>query len=992
MSPQICGYLLVLVAQYAASAAPVGAPESIELLHPKMPPAPAPSHIFNFPPAHSRARTEAVPVIHLSTDENGKASVDAYLNMFPQELLASNKKVRPIDVRKIEHEDFIDYEIEFLELSEEMDDNENDKVLSETGEKTLREMLSPMYMDVSSHEKINESKASNSSTKLSDDSKEMNLVTFVDLLRRARIKHQSKISNDKRRRRRIKLKRDPVPTVNIPTDTNDSSNQIDMSHELKQDHTSHSKIKSFSKARELLRKKSPPETSRHSGIPGHRRVSLPRYNSLRGRKRIPIKSGRKFSRDERLVQQVTKVRNQKLISKSGRFTTEKPTSTSSSSTSLYTDSVKEDDTDKSIVVTRNVTSTRFVTSASTFPILTRTTQGLEQATQKSVDKLALKSENKNKGLAASKSNVSENINNVKNVTEIISPEIALEPVLTTTPTPSTQLKTTNEAVKLPTLTTTIKPIQITTSQSTTSTTLMMYPRELEEDFGEAKPEFDELPIETISLPFSLLSLFGGKPKSSRLEIAPPSSYPQNQLASPNSETPFKYQEINTVEKIEALPNFSVITDAKTAAPTDKLIKITTVSSASKFSIISTSTETSIPHIERTTNSKPIEDKVDTKIFDSSESKVLTANTTIKDESQLSTKKSVLVTAKFSTTTLVPIADQTTETNLPDSSRTTAAPNWAENSTVTAVKNEFTRNKNNMQNEYKYQEVMTWPKLGSIRNDNHQVSTPSGPHNSAAALPDDLQLSESITSVYLHNSHTSQTETKNIETTENPKTESGNSITLMPYGKLANHMQETRKDSTTRQSITENIFTVTPQYFSSTSQTTEMTTSLVPESDIRTPDGAPVTEPTEPIHTTTDISDVPLETLFSGQYHEINPGQYHEVNPGQYTEQNPGQYQELHPGQYNELHPGQSGQYHNFEKSYSKDYEVNDVKVDFDHQDEHKIYNVQAKAGDFIIGEVGRIDVNNGQTLEGVRYTALEGEVDPLRISQILEKFFGAGTS
>merc|ERR1719278_1185247 len=286
----------------------------------------------------------------------------------------------------------------------------------------------------------------------------------------------------------------------------------------------------------------------------------------------------------------------------------------------------------------------------------------------------------------------------------------------------------------------------------------------------------------------------------------------------------------------------------------------------------------------------------------------------------------------------------------------------------AVKNEFTRNKNNMQNEYKYQEVMTWPKLGSIRNDNHQVSTPSSPHNSAAALPDDLQLSESITSVYLHNSHTSQTETKNIETTENPKTESGNSITLMPYGKLANHMQETRKDSTTRQSITENIFTVTPQYFSSTSQTTEMTTSSVLKSDIRTTDGAPVMEPTEPIHTTTDISDVPLETLFSGQYHEINPGQYHEVNPGQ------------------------SGQYHNFEKSYSKDYEVNDVKVDFDHQDEHKIYNVQAKAGDFIIGEVGRIDVNNGQTLEGVRYTALEGEVDPLRISQILEKFFGARTS
>ena len=48
-----------------------------------------------------------------------QASVDEYLNMFPQDLLTSNKKVKPIDVRKIEHEDFIDYEIEFVELSEE---------------------------------------------------------------------------------------------------------------------------------------------------------------------------------------------------------------------------------------------------------------------------------------------------------------------------------------------------------------------------------------------------------------------------------------------------------------------------------------------------------------------------------------------------------------------------------------------------------------------------------------------------------------------------------------------------------------------------------------------------------------------------------------------------------------------------------------------------------------------------------------------------------
>ena len=44
-------------------------------------------------------------------------------------------------------------------------------------------------------------------------------------------------------------------------------------------------------------------------------------------------------------------------------------------------------------------------------------------------------------------------------------------------------------------------------------------------------------------------------------------------------------------------------------------------------------------------------------------------------------------------------------------------------------------------------------------------------------------------------------------------------------------------------------------------------------------------------------------------------------------------------------------------------QVNDVKVDFAHHENHNTYTVEAKAGDFIIGEVGRINVNNGQTLE-----------------------------
>eukprot|EP00092_Neocalanus_flemingeri_P000646 GFUD01000688.1.p1 GENE.GFUD01000688.1~~GFUD01000688.1.p1 ORF type:complete len:755 (+),score=187.09 GFUD01000688.1:310-2265(+) len=130
-----------------------------------------------------------------------------------------------------------------------------------------------------------------------------------------------------------------------------------------------------------------------------------------------------------------------------------------------------------------------------------------------------------------------------------------------------------------------------------------------------------------------------------------------------------------------------------------------------------------------------------------------------------------------------------------------------------------------------------------------------------------------------------------------------------------------------------------------------------------------------------------DEVIKGSYHETNPGQYHEMNPGQYHESNPGQYHESNPGQYHETNPGQYD-----EKHPGQDLGVDNVTVDFDHTDESRTYNVKANAGDFIIGEVGRIDINSGQTFEGVRYTAVEGEVDQARISEILERYFGARAS
>ena len=103
--------------------------------------------------------------------------------------------------------------------------------------------------------------------------------------------------------------------------------------------------------------------------------------------------------------------------------------------------MKANDIDKSIVVTQNVTSTILVTSAFTFPSRTRTSHGLEQVTEKSVDKLTLKSKNKYLDMAETKKDIPENTGGT------------------------------------------------ITRQSAISTTLMIYLRELEQEFEKVNPEF-----------------------------------------------------------------------------------------------------------------------------------------------------------------------------------------------------------------------------------------------------------------------------------------------------------------------------------------------------------------------------------------------------------------------------------------------------------------------------------------------------------------------
>jgi len=157
----------------------------------------------------------------------------------------------------------------------------------------------------------------------------------------------------------------------------------------------------------------------------------------------------------------------------------------------------------------------------------------------------------------------------------------------------------------------------------------------------------------------------------------------------------------------------------------------------------------------------------------------------------------------------------------------------------------------------------------------------------------------------------------------------------------------------------------------------------------------------------------VQLILSGKYHEINPGQYHEVNPGQYHEVNPGQYHEVNPGQYqyqddlNELEQQQplQQQGRGFESAPLRTADqsqaivkkqpvrkvqssLNDVQVEVKQTENTKIYNVQSKVDKFIIGEYGTISKESGQTLQGVRYTALaDVSVDPNLIYETLIKFF-----
>ena len=675
-----------------------------------------------------------------------------------------------------------------------------------------------------------------------------------------------------------------------------------------------------------------PETDRKATVLDRRTVPHQRVSSFRSRKRVPLKFGRSFNHDDRPSDQLIRLRGPEIIAKLER-------STNNERNVIKTTDKSEDDLDdknsvhqseedgKDVHVTLDSTSSR----RKTFPILTsvpsdfiNNNNAAAPAPNKSspdtdtntnvvfdlmMNKGAEKAETQLQGKLIRKADLS-----------LSSPT----PSITTTTTTSARVTTktphgggdlnaakdddddareSNERVTSGSLST----IQITTPSTTrmtaetTSTPLMMYP----EVFTQLPVKiqttnqvsillhvhfkdliqfflFQPLTTTTTQIPLSLLSVFGSKPRSSRLQI----------VRSETSSFPRRRTEVSWSQ------SRSHDTQSEIVSVFSSQQRFTTVSSALKFSIISTSTETSAPLYEATTiipetvTDHPLfVHKNEQVLPEQSETKSRSRSTTI---SLPSTTTSVIgavqKVAAATTTDLNEINEVLTELQQDDDE---------DDSTTTTTHKTLTAN------ELKFEGITTTTGVRSIMDDNQIMTTP---------IPEDLQLSESITSVYLHNSSLMPSvSNNNIKTSQTkPKKDSVNSITLLPFSKLTNQILDSdgagdssRNDEPPSASARneENIYTVTPVYVSSRHrqrQTTtpiwqqmeyDTTTTTTEASENDSEDDGDENIPT----TTLSDSQQDLESMYSGQYHEDNPGQYHEVNPGQYHEINPGQYHEISPG-------------------------------------------------------------------------------------------------
>merc|ERR550534_2319091 len=441
---------------------------------------------------------------------------------------------------------------------------------------------------------------------------EVNLVNFVDLFRRARTKQRSRgrqetgpdSRSDIRRRRRIKIKKDPGARTR---EINGSRNQIDTSEQSKreQNNLSHNiffKTRTRSKARNLIQL---PETERKATILDRRTnpQHQPRFSGFRTRKRIPLKFGRSFNQDDKPSDQLIRLRNPEIITKLER-------SGHNERQVIKTRDRSQDDLDDKMSVKQPeddpIPEAQHVTSAleesveqETSPILTT-----EQPPSSGFIRLTTTSPNKpstadiqtpeHNAVVDSAAVMNKGSESLELIRKVNLPLPLPTPSISTT---ATTAKTTtspqqddvdlvrsasseplsNERAGESSLSPTIAPLKITTTASTTTsstaetsstTPVMMYPE-----------VFTQLPLDIKTyqardpVPLSLLSVFGSQPRSSRLQVAASAS------PGPRIEVSWSQSQSEAISRPEVV---SVFSGSHSPAPSP--------SPGLKFSIISTTTE------------------------------------------------------------------------------------------------------------------------------------------------------------------------------------------------------------------------------------------------------------------------------------------------------------------------------------------------------------------------------------------------------------------
>merc|ERR1719331_2024145 len=237
----------------------------------------------------------------LQPDSPRKAA-PSILDIFPQDLLTSRSRIKPLDIRRIEHDHFIDYEVEFVELPEEESEaNESDNLV------------------ISHSESEDHGQQGGGGGGLLEDSK-VNMESFADLLQRARIRHRTKISTDRRRRRRIKLRHGNGSAPNLVAGKEKQKLELASSVYKSQPRR---KVQPVGQRRrggvkvDLGRGREPvgrllPAVGRELSRQGAGR-RLGRKPGLRGRKRIPLGRRRKLDEDGEEVEGIRRKGELRLV-------------------------------------------------------------------------------------------------------------------------------------------------------------------------------------------------------------------------------------------------------------------------------------------------------------------------------------------------------------------------------------------------------------------------------------------------------------------------------------------------------------------------------------------------------------------------------------------------------------------------------------------------------------------------------------------------------